>query len=64
MSNFRTIDRQTGFLLRPSVDEWLPERHLTRFEVEGIDGLDLRAMVGAYRGVSSYSGRRSAPCLL
>ena len=25
MSNFRTIDRQTGFLLPPSVDEWLPE---------------------------------------
>ena len=25
MSNFRTIDRETGFLLPPSVDEWLPE---------------------------------------
>ncbi len=24
MNNFRTIDRQTGFLLPPSVDEWLP----------------------------------------
>ena len=44
MSNFRTIDRQTGFLLPPSVDEWLPERHLARFMVEVIDGLDLRAM--------------------
>ena len=31
MSNFRTIDRQTGFLLPPSVDEWLPEKHLARF---------------------------------
>ena len=30
----RTIDRQTGFLLPPSVDEWLPERHLGRFVVE------------------------------
>ena len=30
MSNFRTIDRETGFLLPPSVDEWLPERHLAR----------------------------------
>jgi hypothetical protein len=28
MSNFRPIDRQTGFLLPPSVDEWLPEKHL------------------------------------
>ena len=26
MSNFRLIDRETGFLLPPSVDEWLPER--------------------------------------
>ena len=42
MSNFRTIDRQTGFLLPPSVDEWLPEKHLARFVVEVIDGLDLR----------------------
>jgi transposase len=53
MSNFRTIDRQTGFLLPPSVDEWLPERHLARFVVEVIDGLDVRAMVGAYRGSGS-----------
>jgi hypothetical protein len=26
--NLRQVDRQTGFLLPPSVDEWLPERHL------------------------------------
>jgi transposase len=53
MSTFRTIDRQTGFLLPPSVDEWLPEKHLARFVVEVIDGFDLRAMVGAYRGSGS-----------
>ena len=55
MSNFRTIDRQTGFLLPPSVDEWLPEKHLARFIVEVIDGLDLRAMSGSYRGSGSAS---------
>src|SRR5512136_2780178 len=55
MSNFRTIDRQTGFLLPPSVDEWLPERHLARFVVEVVDGLDLRAMSGSYRGSGSAS---------
>ena len=55
MSNFRTIDRQTGFLLPPSVDEWLPEKHLARFVVEVIDGLDLRAMSGSYRGSGSAS---------
>ena len=55
MSNFRTIDRQTGFLLPPSVDEWLPEKHLARFLVEVIEGLDLRAMSGSYRGSGSAS---------
>jgi transposase len=55
MTNFRSIDRQTGFLLPPSVDEWLPEKHLARFVVEVIDGLDLRAMSGSYRGSGSAS---------
>ena len=55
MTNFRPIDRQTGFLLPPSVDEWLPEKHLARFVVEVIDGLDLRAMSGCYRGSGSAS---------
>ena len=55
MSNFRTIDRETGFLLPPSVDDWLPERHLARFVVEVIDGLDLSAMSRSYRGTGSAS---------
>jgi hypothetical protein len=54
MTNFRSIDRETGFLLPPSVDEWLPQKHLAWFVVEVIDGLDLRAMSGSYRG--SVSG--------
>src|SRR5829696_8681288 len=55
MSNFRTIDRETGFLLPPSVDDWLPERHLARFVVEVIDRLDLSAMSRSYRGTGSAS---------
>jgi len=55
MSNFRTIDRQTGFLLPPSVEEWLPEKHLARFVVEVIEGLDASAMSSAYRGSGSAS---------
>ena len=55
MSNFRQVDRQTGFLLPPSVDEWLPQRHLARFVVEVIDGLDLRELIGSYRGSGSAS---------
>jgi transposase len=55
MSNFRPVDRDTGFLMPPSVDEWLPERHLARFVVEVIAGLDLRAMTGDYRGSGEAS---------
>ena len=50
MSNFRPINRDTGFLLPPSVDEWLPQRHLARFVVEVVDGLDLSELVKVYRG--------------
>jgi len=55
LSNFREFDRETGYLLPPSLDEWLPERHLARFIVEVIEGLDLSAMSRSYRGVGSAS---------
>src|SRR5467141_1953925 len=55
LDNFRTIDRETAYLLPPSVDEWLPERHLARFIVEVIDRLDLSAMSRSYRGTGSAS---------
>lgn len=53
MSNFRLVDRGTSFLLPPSVDEWLPERHLARFVVEIIEQLDVATMSRAYRGSGS-----------
>jgi transposase len=55
LNNFRMSDRDTGFLLPPSVDDWLPESHLARFIVEVIDGLDLSAMSKSYRGSGSAS---------
>src|SRR5207344_2594447 len=55
MANFRLSDRVTSFLLPPSVDEWLPQRHLARFIVEVVDGLDLSAMSKNYRGTGSAS---------
>jgi transposase len=55
MSNFRPIDRDTAFLFPPSVDEWLPQRHLARYVVEVVEGLDLSEMVKAYRGSGSAS---------
>jgi transposase len=57
MSNFRPVNRDMDFLMPPSVDEWLPERHLARFVVEVIECLDLRSMSGSYRG----SGEASYP---
>jgi transposase len=55
MTNFRPVDRDTGFLMPPSVDEWLPEKHLARFVVDVIASLDLRAMTGSYRGCGDAS---------
>ena len=55
MTNFRPTDRLTGFLMPPSVDEWLPQKHLARFVVEVVDGLDLSAMSRSYRGSGSAS---------
>src|SRR5664279_1421957 len=55
MSNFRPTNRDMDFLLPPSVDEWLPQRHLGRFVVEVIEGLDLRAMTDSYRGSGEAS---------
>lgn len=53
MSNFRSVDRGTGFLFPPSVDEWLPEDHLARFVVEIVEQLDFTALSGQYRGSGS-----------
>jgi hypothetical protein len=55
MSNFRPTDRRTSFLMPPSIEDWLAQRHLARFVVEVVDGLDLRAMSGVYRGSGSAS---------
>jgi transposase len=54
MSNtFRQVDRDTLFLLPPSMDDWLPEGHLARFVVEIVGQLDLTAIKSAYAGRGS-----------
>ena len=55
MSKFRPFDRETPYLLPPSLDEWLPQKHLARFVAEVIDGLDLSALSRSYRGTGSAS---------
>jgi len=53
MANFKLVDRETSYLLPPSVDEWLPEDHLARFVVEIVDQLDISALERTYTGSGS-----------
>lgn len=52
---FVEVDRETLYLLPPSVQDWLPEGHLARFVVEIVEQLDLRSLK------ASYAGRGSQP---
>ncbi len=54
--NFRQVDRQTLFLMPPSLDDWLPRDHLARFVVDVVAKLDLRPLIVQYegRGVAAY----------
>jgi transposase len=53
MSRFIPYDRNQQYLLPPSVDEWMPEGHLARFVVEGVDQLDLSKLTRRYSGSGS-----------
>ena len=53
MSHFRPCDRDTPYLLPPSLDDWLPKDHLARFVADIVDQLDLSALIGRYRGAGS-----------
>jgi transposase len=50
---FRQVDRDTLFLLPPSMDDWLPEGHLARFIVDIVAQLDLTMIKTAYAGRGS-----------
>ena len=52
---FVEVDRETQFLLPPSVQDWLPKGHLARFVVDVVEQLDLRSLK------ESYAGRGSRP---
>ncbi len=53
MMAFHPIDRDTDYLLPPSVQEWLPQAHLARYVVDVIEGLDLSTLERAYAGRGS-----------
>ncbi|MDA8396297.1 MAG: IS1182 family transposase [Actinomycetota bacterium] len=50
---FHPIDRDTDYLLPPSVQDWLPESHLARYIVEVVETLDLSELERAYAGRGS-----------
>ena len=59
---FRAFDRDTLYLLPPSVQDWLPESHLARFVVEVVSKLDLGELERAYagRGIEGLPSRDAA----
>ena len=50
---FIQCDRDTLYLMPPSVQDWLPENHLARFVVDIVSQLDLWPLVSAYAGRGS-----------
>ena len=53
MTRFVTVNRDTAYLLPPSVENWLPKDHLARFVVDIVDQLDLSGLTRKYRGAGS-----------
>jgi len=53
MTRFVTVNRDTAYLLPPSVEDWLPKDHLARFVVDIVDQLDLSGLTRQYRGTGS-----------
>lgn len=55
MRNFRLINHDTGFLLLPSVTEWLPRRYETRLAVQVVNRLGLSQLEKSAHGQESAS---------
>ena len=52
---FVQVDRETLYLLPPSIQDWLPEKHLARFVVDIVEQLDLRPLKASYSGRGSQA---------
>ena len=52
-AHFKAVDRETIYLFPPSVEDWLPEKHLARFIVDVVSKLDLHELKMPYTGVGS-----------
>jgi transposase len=47
--NFIECDRDTGYLLPPSLHDWLPEGHLAYFIIDAVAQMDLTRIYAKYR---------------
>lgn len=47
---FQPINRDTAYLLPPSLQDWLPEKHLARFVVDIVEQLNLSEIESCYGG--------------
>ena len=50
MKPFKASNRNQPFLLPPSIQDWLPKEHLSRFIVEIVEQLDLSKIASQYSG--------------
>ena len=48
---FVDVDRDTLYLLSPSIQNWLPEKHLARFVVEIVEQINLQPLKASYCAV-------------
>ena len=66
--NFKSIDRETQYLMPPSLHDWLPAKHLSWFIVEAVDGMDLTKFYLGYRsdgwGRAAYEPKMMTALLL
>src|SRR5512147_1057148 len=51
--HFKAVDRETLYLFPPSMQDWLPKKHLARFIVDVVSKLDLHELKMPYAGVGS-----------
>jgi len=65
MITFKANNRNQPFLMPPSIQEWLPQRHLARFIVDTVEILDLNDIYKEYnKGGKEAYDPRSLLCLL
>ena len=65
MITFKATNRNQPFLMPPSIQEWLPQRHLARFIVDTVEILDLNDIYKEYtKGGKEAYDPKALLCLL